>query len=871
MSLSPGVRLGSYEIVAAIGAGGMGEVYRARDTKLNRDVAIKVLPDLFALDPDRRARFEREAQTLAALNHPHIAQIYGIEGSALVMELVDGDDLSALIARGPMPIAEALPIASQIADALEGAHELRIVHRDLKPANIKVRDDGTVKVLDFGLAKAIAPDGAAASADAMQSPTLTARATRMGVIIGTAAYMAPEQARGKVVDRRADIWAFGVVLFEMLTGRQLFRGEDITDVLARVLERDPDWTLLPGSLPPALRRLLERCLTKDPKARLRDISEARFAIDAAIAGRSDSVMPAPAAIASPAGRANGRSAAAVFIPWLLSGALAVLAVMLWLRPAAAPREPGITRVELTFPENVEFYTSPRIASNGRRVAFVGVREGNRQLYVRDLTEPNARPIAGTEGTIVAALSPDSQSAAIVGTDGKLRRLHLESGSSQELAAGVDIVGGLHWAADGTIIFSRVTALVAMPSAGGAARELTVAGPGELSLTHPAATPDGRTILFTVWSGTAGALKSRIDAVPMAGGTRHVVADDASYPLTAMSGQLLFQRSAALYGATFDPATSTIAGTPVKLSAEPRQQPTGGLTADVSPMGDLLLADTRTFDGRLSWVGFDGTERPIAVPSRAYSNPRVSPDGHTVAFSDASAIWCVDTERGSLIRVFAGNEGVTGYPIWSPDGSHLYFRTSTGIVRLRADGEGTPETLAGTTRTDYPSAVTADGTGLLITQITTTTGGDVVLIPLKGGARRVLVSTPAYEGGPQLSPDGKWLAYSSNMSGRMEVYLRRVDGQERYPVSTEGGVGAVWTPDGKRILFRSKHQFLAVDVTVSIAGVTLSPPKVLFDRRYAFGPNVTIPNYSLSRDGREFLVVSAGAGHLSLILNWLKPR
>ena len=870
MSLQRGARLGAYEIVAPIGEGGMGEVYRARDTRLHRDVAIKVLPDLFALDPERLARFEREAQTLAALNHPHIAQIYGIEGRALIMELVEGDDLSTLIAQGPMPLSEALPIASQIADALETAHEQRIVHRDLKPANIKVRADGTVKVLDFGLAKAIAADGSASTADAMQSPTLTARATRMGVIIGTAAYMAPEQARGKVIDRRADIWAFGVVLFEMLTGRQLFRGDEVADVLARVLERDPDWGLLPGSLPPPLRRILERCLTKDPKARLRDISEARYVIEEAIAGSSDPARLTSAATAPAVAPQKRRLRPAAVVPWLLSGVLAVVSLALWFRPAATPR--GVaptTRVELTFPDNVEFYNSPHIAPNSRRITFVGIREGNRQLYVRDLAEPNARPVAGTDGTIAAAISPDSQSAAVIGTDGKLRRIHLETGTSEEIASGVDIVGGVSWAADGTILFARATALFAVASTGGTAREVATAGPGE-SLTFPAATSDSRTILFTSWSGPPGFLKSRIEAVPASGGARRVVVDDASYPVTSIAGQLIFQRSAALYGVTFDAASASIVGTPVKLSAEPRHQPTGGPAADVSPTGDLLMADTRTLDGRLTWVGFDGAERSAGTPMGAYGNPRVSPDGRTVAYSEAATIWSTDTVRGSRIRVFSGNEGLTGFAIWSRDGSHLYFRTSTGIVRMRADGEGTPEQVAGTTRIDYPSGLTVDESALLVTRITPTNGGDIVLIPVKGGAARVLVSTPAYEGGPQLSPDQKWLTYSSNLSGRMEVYLRRLDGPERYPVSTAGGVGALWTPDGKRIVFRSKYQFLAVDLTFTKTGVTLSPPKVLFERRYAFGPNVTIPNYSLSKDGREFLVVSAGAGHLSLILNWLKP-
>jgi eukaryotic-like serine/threonine-protein kinase len=872
MSLAAGTRLGPYEILSAIGAGGMGEVYRARDSKLHRDVAIKVLPDLFATDPERLARFTREAQTLASLNHPNIAAIYGIEGTALVMELVEGEDLSAVVARGPIPLDEALTIARQVADALEAAHERGIVHRDLKPANIKVRPDGAVKVLDFGLAKAIESrpdglpyeDGVAQGFSPAQSPTLTAHATQHGVVIGTAAYMPPEQARGKAVDKRADIWAFGCVLYEMLGGRRTFGGDTITDVLAAVVRQDPDWTTLPVDTPSSVRRLLRRCLQKDPARRLRDISDARLELDERDL-QASVVGPFPGPVARRRERIAWMAAAVAAI-----AGLAAVAGIITLRPARSDSPPGPTRVELTFPENVEFYNSPRIAPNGRRVAFVGVREGNRQLYVRDLTEANARPIAGTDGTIYAAFSPDSQSAAVIGTDGKLRRIQLASGSSEELATGVDIVGGLDWAPDGTIVFGRANALLAVPSVGGAVRELAVAGPAESTLSHPAATPDGRAILFTTWSGAAGALKPRIEAVPIAGGARHLVADDASFPLASAPGRLLFQRSGALHSANFDPASALIVGIPVKVSDEPRQQPTGGLAADVSPTGDLLLADTRTLDSRLLWVGFDGTERPTAAPLRGYSNPRVSSDGHTVVYTDAGAIWCTDLSRGSQIRVFAGNEGLTGFPLWSPDGSHLYFRTASGIVRTRADGGGTPQTVPGTTRNDYPSTVTADETMLLITRITPTTAGDIVLVPLNGGASRVLVGTPAYEGGPQLSPNGKWITYSSNLSGRMEVYLRRVDGPERYPVSIAGGVGALWTPDGKRILFRNKNQFLAVDLTLSPTGVTLSPPKVLFDRRYAFGPNVTIPNYSLSRDGRELLVVSAGAGHLSLILNWLKP-
>jgi serine/threonine protein kinase/Tol biopolymer transport system component len=877
MTLSAGARLGPYEITGALGAGGMGEVYRARDTHLNRDVAIKVLPELFARDPDRLARFTREAQALASVNHPNIAAIYGVEMSsavpALIMELVEGDDLSTVIAQGPMALAEALPIGRQIADALDAAHEQGIIHRDLKPANIKVRPDGTVKVLDFGLAKAMDP--AASNLNAMHSPTLTARATRMGVILGTAAYMSPEQARGRTVDKRADIWAFGVVLFEMITGRRVFAGDEMSDILARILERDPDWSGLPGSTPPAVRRLLERCLTKDPKARLRDIGEARHTLDEAIAGRSASPLLQSTANGEtpPKGDARSRPARrlAPLLPWLVAAAFAAVAGAAWLRPApAASGAVAPVRVELSLPDNVEFYTSPRISPDGRRVAFVGVREGSRQVYLRNLDQDEAHAVAGTDGCIFVAFSPDSQSIAVITTDARLKRVSLDAGGVEDLASGVDVVGGLNWTPDGRILFGRVTQLLSVPATGGAPKVVVGidTAAGETTIVSPVATPDGRTVLFTSWTGAAGALQARIEAVAMDGGPRRVVVDDAGYVIAARSDRLLFQRDTSIYSVPFDAARAIATGTATKLTGEARPSPTGGISADVSPSGDLVFADTRTFNGRLTWVSLDGVERAISVPARVYNNPRVSPDGRTVAYSDAAAIWTTDTERGAQSRIFSGSDSLTGFPVWSADGSHLFFRTSSGVVRMRADGEGQPERVAGSLRSDYPNAVSPDGTLLVLTRISAATSGDVALLPVKGGEPRIVVATPAYDGGAQFSPDGKWLTYVSNSSGRMEVYLRPVEGPERYSVSTAGGLGALWSRDGRRIFFRNGHQFLSVDVTTNPT-VTLSAPKLLFERRYAFGQNITIANYSMSHDGREFLVVNTGTGHLTLILNWLQ--
>ena len=875
MSLIFGTRLGPYEIIAPIGAGGMGEVYRAKDTNLDRDVAIKVLPESFAMDADRVARFAREAKTLAALNHPNIAAIYGLEKApdltALVMELVEGEDLSAHIARGAIPLADALLIAKQIADALEAAHEQGIVHRDLKPANIKVRADGTVKVLDFGLAKAMDPAGSA-SGEAMNSPTMTARNTQMGMIIGTAAYMSPEQARGKPVDKRADIWAFGVVMFEMLSGRRLFAGDEITDVLARVLERDPDWTLLAATSPPALRHLLERCLTKDPKARLRDIGDARHTLNELIAGRPGSVTISANAIpgvGAPARTATSRIRS--LAPWLVAAAFATLAGIQWARQISAPAlDARPLRVELGLPEGVEFYTSPRISRDRRRVMFIGNREGIRQAYVRDLDQADARPLPGTEGSVQAAFSPDGKWAVVVTAEARLRRVSLETGGAEDLAGTtVDIVGGLSVTESGRILLGQVTKLAWVALTGGPVTQIVAidkAG-GEASLAGPIATPDGQTVLFTSWTGSVGA-RPRIEAVSINGGGRRVLIEDASYVVAISADRLVFQRGSSVYAVPFDPVRAEVTGTAAKLTDEVGISPTSGLAADITSTGDLLFADTRTSTGRLSWVSLDGVDRPINAPVRAYNNPRVSPDGRMVAFSDGLSIWTTDTARGSQSKISTGTDALTGFPVWSLNGEYLFFRSASGVLRIRADGEGKAELVRGTLRQDYPNAMSPDGTSLLMTRITADTSGDVMLIPLAGGEAVPVVATPAYEGGAQFSPDGKWVTYVSNSSGRMEVYIRPTNGTQRTPVSTSGGLGALWSRDGKRIFFRTGQKFMVVDVTTS-PSVQLSAPRLLFERRYAFGPNLTIANYSLDRDGKEFLLVSASPAHLSLIFNWLQ--
>jgi Tol biopolymer transport system component len=634
-------------------------------------------------------------------------------------------------------------------------------------------------------------------------------------------------------------------------------------VLARILERDPDWSLLPTATPAAVRGLLVRCLAKDPKARLRDIGEARHTLAEVIAARSGS---SAMAVPPPAGRASRMPA---WLPWAVAGVFAAAAGYGWLRPASPRARMPTTRVELRLPDNVEFYTAPRISVSGRRVAFVGSREGTRTMYVRDLDQAEARAVPGTEGCIFVALSPDDRSAAIIAADAKLKRVDIDAGGAEDLATEVDVVGGLQWTRDDKILFGRVKELLWIPAGGGAVRTLVTARAPDETLTSPLATPDGRTVVFTSMSGPPGEVRSRIEAVAIDGSSRHLVLETAGYTSAVSANRLIFQRETSIYAAPFDSARAIVTGPAVKLTDEARISPTGGLAADVSAAGDILFADVRATSGRLAWVSLDGTERPLAVAARAYGNPRVSPDGRAIAYSDSASIWTADTERGSQTRIFTGTDSLTGYPAWSPDGSRLYFRTASGVMRIRADGEGQPELIPGTKRNDYPNGVSPDGSMLLTTRIEATTSGDVMAVPTGGGGEpRALVATAAYEGGAQFSPDGRWIVYVSNTSGRMEVYLRPTNGGERFPVSTSGGLGPVWSHDGRQIYFRSALQFFAVDVTAE-PSMRLSAPRLLFERRYAFGANITIANYSLSHDGRDFLLVTTSPSHLSLIFNWLE--
>jgi eukaryotic-like serine/threonine-protein kinase len=904
MSLTPGTLVGCYEIVSMIGAGGMGEVYRARDTKLNRDVAIKVLPDLFTEDPDRFARFTREAQTLAALNHPNIAHVHGLEESpsgsgragvrALVMELVEGEDLSAVIARGPIPLAEALAVARQIADALEAAHEQGIVHRDLKPANIKLRGDGTVKVLDFGLAKAMDPVGQSGP-DAMNSPTLTVRGTQMGIIVGTAAYMAPEQARGKTVDRRADIWAFGVVLFEMLTGDQAFKGDDISEVLATVLKSDPDWRALPPEMPGAIKRLLRRCLEKDPRKRLSAISDARLELD-----ESD---PAPGAIVDALGlsrrRSIGMNAALGLVALTI---LATVGAMIFLDHAPAASGSGpLARLSIVLPDGDEVVdTSLRplaISPDGTRVAYVALRDGVQRLFLRTLADATPLALAGTEGAHCPFFSPDGQWIGFF-AQGKVKKAAVGGAAVQVIADGAPDARGGTWTRDGTIYFAptNVSGLWKVPASGGTATEFTQldVARGEISHRWPEAPPDGETLLFSSWTGP-GPDERSVVAVNLNTAARRELVPGGEAARYLSPGYLAYSRLDALLALRWTPSLPKPAdAAPVSLPEFARMENEGGADYAVSTTGTLayVAGGAARYAQRIVWVDrVSGAAEALPLPERDYEGIKLSPDGQRAIVQireGAIGLWLYDFTRHTLTP-FATAGGSSQAPAWTPDGRRIVYRgTRSGTRNLywrSADGTGEEQRL--TTKPGVihtPGSVSPDGRWVVFTEQgggqlrgaslwatrleAGASPGSGRAEPADGSAPRKLV-----EGANgQISPNGRWLAYQSVTSGQLDVYVVPFpDSGPRIPISVNGGGDPLWSRDGRELFYTSGDQLVAVAVT-SGATLAVGAPRVLYEGRYRPGPNA-VTAFSVAPDGRRFLRVQQvqpdrPVTRIEIVLNWV---
>jgi serine/threonine-protein kinase len=869
-----GSRLGPYEITGKLGEGGMGEVYRATDSNLKRDVAIKVLPAAFTEDKERLARFEREAQLLAQLHHPNIASIFGLELSggarALVMELVEGPTLADRLSHGVLPLEEVLAIARQIAEALEAAHERGIVHRDLKPQNVKVRADGTVKVLDFGLAKAFEPNSGASttSPTLMNSPTLTAAGTQLGMILGTAAYMAPEQARGGAVDKRADIWAFGVVLYEMLTGGSLFAAETVSDTMAAVLRADIDLEALPQATPRELRWLLRRCLERNPQNRLRDIGDARLALAEVIAAPVETSVPAT----------RPRAGLAV-VPWALAiGAVAIAAWALWREPRSGSLPASahdVTQLELSLPAGVEPVTrvpaALAVSPDGRKIAMVGFRAGQRRLYIRRLDSPEAIEIKGAGGVNAMTFSPDGESVLFVPGGSRVVRASLADQQSTVVANCADLRNSLAWGESGSY-FRCDAEIWHVPTGGGNPAQLTRldAARHEVLHTDPVELPGGRVMLFA--SLTDDDDTSRIEALSLADGARSVVLEHASTPVLSPTGHLLFEREGAVWAMAFDPARVAVSGRPTQiLTASALAGPLyGSLGFRLSPSGTLVYMPREFDQKRVLSVTRDGSERALDVPPGSYGTPRVSGDGRRLLLEDARTVQLLAFERGTRTQIARMTFG-TSFANWSSDDQRIVFRRQATPVWIAADGSGRGGAVPGATIHDYPSPPGPDPDSILMVRVRPETAGDILLFSLSGAfPERTLITSPAYEGGPELSPDGPWLVYQSNESGEPEIYVRAYPGLERsWQVSEGGGAQTRWSPDGREIYYRSGGRFMAAAFDGRSAEPRLGRPAVLFADEYDSGPGITSPNYDVMPDGRFiFFRATPASGRLHVVLDWL---
>jgi len=878
MPLSAGTRLGPYEIVALIGSGGMGEVYRARDTRLNRDVAIKVLRDL-ARNPDRVTRFTREAQTLASLNHPNIAHLHGLEESGdvrgLVMELVEGEDLAQRLWGGAIPLDDALSIAKQIAEALEAAHDQGIVHRDLKPANIKLRPDGTVKVLDFGLAKLTHPEATVDHDDVTVSPTMTspARMTAIGVVLGTAAYMAPEQAKGYEADRRCDIWAFGCVLYEMLTGRRAFDGEDRTDVLGAVVRLEPNWDALPPDVPQPVRTLLRGCLVKDRRRRVATMSTALFVLDKS----ADLASPADAVSAVPHARAPWwRRVVTPAATALVASALVGAAVWLGVRPTIG----RVTRttINTTGAASLAIIGGDRdlaITPDGSRIVYVGNQ--SRQLFVRalDSLEPVAVFTGAPRGLFV---SPDGQWIGFVDNVTTLKKVAVTGGPAVTLAT-IDGSGprGATWAPNDTVILatnSGATGLQRVDLAAGRTTVLTRPdrAKGELDHVWPELLPGGRAVLFTILAVTGGLDAAQVAVLDLQSGARTILVPGASHAHYVPSGHLIYTAGGSLWAVAFDLARLETRGTPVMVVRDVVTTTNGGVDAVVAGDGTLAYISGRGGAGSsrlLVWVDRQGRETPIPAPPRSYSQPRLSPDGTRVAVAAQDQeidIWVWDLGRTTLTRV-TFDPDFDHYPVWTRDSLRLIFSSQRAGARnlfwQAADGTGTVERLTDSPNQQNAVAVSPDGRRLIFTETSPKTGEDVMQLELDGSHRVTpLVQSPSLERNGMVSPDGRWLAYESNESGRFEISVRPFPDVNRghWQVSTGGGTRPLWAPSGQELVFVSPTgALMRVGVDRAPTWAATPPTQVVKEGYVTMPGSLSGRSYDIAQDGQRFLLIKEAGG------------
>jgi serine/threonine-protein kinase len=843
----------------------MGQVYRATDTTLSRQVAIKILPDAFAADPERMARFEREAKTLASLNHPNIAAIYGFEKSggayALVMELVEGDDLSQRIAKGAIPLDEALPIAKQIANALEAAHEQGIIHRDLKPANIKVRSDGTVKVLDFGLAKAIELT-AGSSPSLSMSPTITTPAmTQAGVILGTAAYMSPEQARGKTVDKRADIWAFGCVVYEMLTGQRAFKGEEISDVLAAVLRQDLDWSVLRAA-PARLRRLLVRCLDRDPRTRLRDIGEARVEIDTTLAGVSDD----EAAPQTTGTAAQSAPASTSTLPWAVAAALVVVAAVMafgWWR-SARPVEQALrplVRLDVDLGPDVSLGSvagaNGIISPDGTRMVYVS----QNRLFTRRLDQPNATELARTQGAFAPFFSPDGQWVVFF-AGSKLQKISVDGGSAIILCDAPLGRGG-SWGEDGNIIaaLSATAGLSRIPSAGGPPTPVTDLQNGELTHRWPQILPRGKAVLFTAHTATNGFDRANIEVMSLPDHSRKILVRGGTYSRYLPSGHLVYVNRGTLFAVPFDADRLEVHGTPAPvLDQIGYNAQLGSAQLDFSQTGTLIYRSGGAGGGLLTvaWLDRAGNVHPLLAKPGAYVNPSLSPDGQRLAVNvvegSGTDIWVYDWQRDTMTRLTF--TGTADGAVWSPDGRYIAFLAlGEGLSVIRSDGSGKPQPLIQSKNRLLPQSFAPDGKRLVFFETPSGTGDGLWAVPLesdnaglRAGKPEVFLQTQG--SALSFSSDGRWMAYVSNESGTDQVYVRAFpDKGGKWQISNSGGTWPMWSRNGRELFFETLNNHIMV-AAYAVKGDSFAADKPQLWSEKQLGTSGGRKNVDLAPDGKR---------------------